>query len=94
MDATSAAGSTPSTPDLMLLTRSGCHLCEDARAVLRRVSADTGIPWREQSVDADPQMAERFGEELPVLFIDGVQRDFWQIDEARLRRLLASAGAE
>ncbi|MCQ1945783.1 MULTISPECIES: glutaredoxin family protein [unclassified Arthrobacter] len=77
-------------PEVVLLTRPGCHLCEDARLVLRRVGEDLGIPWQERSAEEDPELAARFGEEIPVLFIDGVQRDFWKIDETRLRRLLGS----
>ncbi|MHA7283394.1 glutaredoxin family protein [Arthrobacter sp. TMS2-4] len=75
---------------VVLLTRHGCHLCEDARAVVRRVTADLGLGWREVSATEAPVLGARFAEELPVLFIDGVQRDFWSIDEARLRRLLAA----
>ncbi len=77
-------------PELLLLTRPGCHLCQAARDVLDRVSADLGVPWQERSITEDPELQERFAEEIPVLMIDGVQRDFWQIDEARLRRLLAA----
>lgn len=84
-DASSGAG----VPELLLLTRPGCHLCQGAREVLDRVSADLGVPWQERSITDDPELQERFAEEIPVLMIDGVQRDFWQIDEARLRRLLA-----
>ena len=75
-------------PEVVLLTRPGCHLCEDARLVLKRVGSELGIPWQERNAEEYPELAERFGEEIPVLFIDGVQRDFWTIDEARLRRLL------
>lgn len=74
---------------VVLLTRPDCHLCSDARAVVARVTAERGIPWRELAVGDVPALGERFAEEIPVLFIDGVQRDFWSINEARLRRLLA-----
>lgn len=74
---------------VVLLTRPECHLCEDARTVVGRVTAELGLEWRELSVTEAPGLGTRFAEELPVLFIDGVQRDFWAIDEARLRRLLA-----
>lgn len=77
-------------PEVLLLTRPGCHLCEAAREILERVSVDLGIPWQDRSIEQDPDLTARFGEEIPVLMIDGVQRDFWQIDEARLRRLLAA----
>ena len=74
---------------MVLLTRQDCHLCDDARAVVARVTADLGLAWRELGAAEVPDLARRFAEELPVLFIDGVQRDFWSIDEARLRRLLS-----
>ena len=80
----------PAAPDLLLLTRPGCHLCADARTVLDRIHADLGISWREQSIADDENLTSRFGEEIPVLLIDGVQRDFWQLDEARIRRLLGA----
>lgn len=73
---------------ISLLTRAQCHLCEAARDVVERVAADMDLEWKEVSVDDDPRLAEQFGEEIPVVFVDGVQRDFWQIDEARLRRIL------
>jgi hypothetical protein len=75
-------------PDVVLVTKPQCHLCEDARAVVERVTASLGLRWRERSVADAPELLERFAEELPVLMIDGVQRDFWTIDEERLRRLL------
>lgn len=77
------------TPQLVLVTRSNCHLCADARDVVTRVSADLGLRWQERSIEDDSDLAQRFAEEVPVVLIDGIQRDFWQIDESRLRRLLA-----
>ncbi|MCU1632730.1 MAG: NrdH-redoxin [Micrococcaceae bacterium] len=76
-------------PGVVLLTRPACHLCEDARLVVARVTDELGLEWRELSVSDAPALGARFAEELPVLFIDGVQRDFWSIDESRLRRLLS-----
>ncbi|MBT1001294.1 glutaredoxin family protein [Paenarthrobacter sp. DKR-5] len=76
-------------PKLELVTKPGCHLCDAARDVLDRVAADFGVAWEELSIADRPDLAERFAEEIPVLMVDGVQRDFWTIDEARLRRLLA-----
>ena len=63
-------------------------LCAEARAAVARVTDALGIGWSEQSIDADPALRERFAEEIPVVLVDGVQRDFWTIDEARLARTL------
>lgn len=89
MDSTPPPPRSRHVPELLLLTKPQCHLCGDAREVVARVAADFGIHWREQSVLENPELLDRFAEEIPVLMIDGVQRDFWRIDEARLRRLLS-----
>jgi Glutaredoxin-like domain (DUF836) len=77
-----------SLPDVVLVTKADCHLCAEARAAVGRVTAALGIDWSEQSVDDDAGLRERFAEEIPVVLVNGVQRDFWKIDEARLTRTL------
>ncbi|WP_298585449.1 glutaredoxin family protein [uncultured Kocuria sp.] len=78
----------PPPPAVTLLTRPGCHLCEAARESVGRVTSALGLGWVEVDVDADPELARRHAEEIPVVLVDGVPRDFWQIDERRLARLL------
>lgn len=73
-----------------LYTRAGCHLCDDARAVVERVCADLGEGFEEIDIDADPDLRERFGDEVPVTFVDGKQHDFWRVSEERLRAALGS----
>lgn len=51
------------------------------------------MPWRAVDVAGEPELARRHAEEIPVLLIDGVQRDFWRIDPARLERLLTAGRA-
>lgn len=71
-----------------LLTRAGCHLCDEARTVVARVSAEVGVGWEEADVDSDPALQARYTDEVPVTFVDGVQHDFWRVDERRLRAAL------
>lgn len=73
-----------------LYAKPGCHLCDDARAVISRVCADLGESYEEISILDDADLADRFGEEIPVTFVDGAQHDFWRVDEARLRAALTS----
>lgn len=77
-----------STARITLYGREGCHLCDDARAVIARVCADLGESWVEVDIDSDEDLLDRFGEEIPVTFVDGRQHDFWRVDEARLRAAL------
>ena len=76
------------TARVTLVTRPGCHLCEVAREVVARVCADLGETWEELDMDADPALAARYAEEIPVTLVDGHQHDFWRVDETRLRRAL------
>jgi len=79
------------SPAVVLITKPNCHLCEDARDAVTRVTSALGLEWTEQSIDDDAALRERFAEEIPVVLVDGVQRDFWRIDEARLTRTLTRA---
>ena len=72
-----------------LYTRDACHLCDDAREVVRSVCARAEVSWSEVDIDADPGLAHKYGEYVPVVEVDGVQQGFWRIDPARLARLLA-----
>ncbi|WP_343319102.1 glutaredoxin family protein [Arthrobacter sp. TMP15] len=76
-------------PLLELVTKSNCHLCEAARTVVAEVAGSLGLTWSELSIDNNPELIARYGEEIPVVLVDGIQRDFWHIDPARLRRLLS-----
>jgi len=84
---------TTSAPRITLVGRTGCHLCDDAREVVRAVADDTGAGWVEQLVDDDPDLLRRYGEMVPVVLVDGTQHDFYRVDETRLREALAGRRA-
>ena len=73
-----------------LLTRVDCHLCAAARADVARICGELGVPWSEQDVDADPGVRTEFGDRVPVILVDGVEHGFWEVEEPRLRAVLAS----
>jgi hypothetical protein len=76
----------PSPGELVLYTRADCHLCEEAKAEIRKRLGN--IPIREVDVDADPALAEQYGEEVPVGFVGKVKAFKYRVDLRRLRRLL------
>ena len=78
-----------SAPRITLYTRPGCHLCDDARAVIEGVCADLGESYEEIDITGDDEFEDRFTEDVPVTFVDGRQHDFWRVDETRLRAALA-----
>jgi len=77
------------TPRVTLYSKPGCHLCDDARAVVEQVCAELGEAYAEVDILSSPELSARFGEEIPVTFVDGAQHDFWHVDADRLRAALS-----
>jgi glutaredoxin len=73
---------------ITLLSRPGCHLCDDARAIISRVADELGIAWEERDITRSADDLRAYGEQIPVTLIDGVQHDFWRVSEDRLRAAL------
>jgi glutaredoxin len=81
-------GPSPAGARVTLYGKPGCHLCDDAREVIARVCADLGAAYDEVDITTDADLQRRFGEQIPVTFVDGAQHDFWRVDEHRLRAAL------
>ncbi|RIV37168.1 glutaredoxin family protein [Micromonospora radicis] len=77
-------------PRLTLITRPGCHLCEDAKAALDRVVAVTGDRWTERDVSGDADLEREYGDRLPVVLLDGKEHGYWRVEEQRLLRDLTT----
>ena len=75
-------------PRVVLYSKPGCHLCEDARAVIAAVCEEVGETFDEVDITTSEELVQAFGEQIPVTFVDGEQHDFWRVDAARLRAAL------
>ena len=73
---------------VVLVGKPGCHLCETARDVVRSVTAELGVEWREVSLLDHPELADRYAEQIPVVLVDGREHEYWRVDERRLRQAL------
>ncbi len=82
-------GAGPAKHKITLLSRPGCHLCEEARAVVARVAADLGVPWEERDITQSDEELAAYWDKVPVTLIDGVPHDFWRVREQPLRAALA-----
>ena len=76
-------------PRVVVISRTGCHLCEDALEVVAAVCAETGEQYAVRDVDSDPELLRLYTDQVPVTFVDGAQHDFWRVDPARLTAALS-----
>ena len=78
-----------SKPELVtFVTRQGCHLCEMAEPVVRRIAGEAGVGFEVRDVDADPADRAAWTDKVPVVLLDGREHAYWQVDEKALRRAL------
>ncbi len=75
---------------VLVLVRDGCHLCEEAVAIVDAVCAETETEYALRDVDADPELQQRYTDQVPVTFVDGREHDVWRVDPARLRAALTA----
>jgi glutaredoxin len=69
---------------LVLYTRAGCHLCDEAKAALDRITSATGVSWTEIDIAGDRHLTAEHGDLIPVLTVDGRTHGYWRVDEQRL----------
>ena len=74
-----------------LISRTGCHLCEEAEAVLDRIAAGQ---WTRVEVSDSIELERDYGDRVPVVLLDGAEHGYWRIEEARLLRDLARQPGE
>lgn len=74
--------------EVTLITRVGCHLCQDAEVVLRQLHGELGFGYRELDVDADPGRRAEYSDRVPVILLDGKEHGYWRVEPARLRKAL------
>jgi glutaredoxin len=67
-----------------LYGKPGCHLCDDARAVVQQVRSRRSFELQEVDVSLDPAMNREYGERIPVLALDGVELFEFHVKEAVL----------
>lgn len=84
-----AAGASPAR--VTLLTRQGCHLCEQVEAVVATVCAAGGFGWREVDVDSDPDLRSEYGDQVPVVLVDGEFFASYRLDASALSAALGDS---
>jgi len=74
-----------------LFTRPGCHLCDEAKAVLLPLLRAAGGSLREVNVDSDEDLRERYGNDVPVVFLGTRKVAKHRVDAQQFRKQLAEA---
>jgi|GEM_PF-189789 glutaredoxin len=78
-----------STCIVTVFTRHGCHLCQVATELLESMQNELDFTVKKVYIDRDANLEKLYGEQVPVIHIDGEHHDFWRVDPERFRSCLA-----
>ena len=79
---------------LVLYSRPGCRLCDEMKAVVRRVATRVPLVFEEIDISADAALEARYGVDIPVLLVNGSKAAKHRVAEGELMKILAGrAGA-
>lgn len=81
-------------PEVLLYSRPGCGLCDEARVVLLAERKRTPFEYREVDISEDDALELELGIRIPVVLVDGVERFEIRVDAAELREVLAAEGGD
>jgi glutaredoxin len=66
--------------------RPGCHLCDEAKEIIERVRQRIPFAFSVINIDADPELEKLYGEQIPVVFINGNKAFKYHVDEVELEK--------
>ena len=69
-------------------SRIGCHLCEDAEAILKSLQGELSFELEVIDIDKNPHLVNLYSDQVPVIHIDGNHHDFYKVDPVRFRSSL------
>ena len=76
---------------ITVYTQPGSRLCEDALRVLTQMQAEVPFALEEVNIQGDPALLAEYGEQVPVILLDGAVVSEYTADESRLRQLLKNS---
>jgi glutaredoxin len=75
--------------EVTVFSRSNCHLCEVALEVISEIHKEFQFTITKILIDGDPELEEKYGEQVPVILINNQPHDFFRVDPERFRLALS-----
>ena len=76
--------------EVSIYSRRNCHLCEVALEVLEEMRSELNFQITKILIDEDPKLEEKYGEQVPVILINGQPHDFFRVDPERFRLAISN----
>ena len=75
---------------VQVYSRQGCHLCEAALRTLEKLQEELVFVIDEIFIDSNQELEDKYGEQVPVILINGEPHDFFKVDPERFKKVFAT----
>ena len=75
--------------EVSIYSRANYHLCEQALDVLEQISVEIPFTIMKIFIDGDSELEKKYGEQVPVILINGKPHDFFRVDPKRFKAAIA-----
>jgi glutaredoxin len=72
-------------PHVIVYSRPGCHLCDEAKHVIQTAGCDDQFTLEEINIESDRELLRKYKYDIPVLLIDGVEVFRHRVDTDKFR---------
>lgn len=83
----------PVKTKVVIYSRPGCHLCEEAKEAMRAASCAGEYTLEEVNIENDPELLERYKDDIPVITFNGVEAFRHRVASEEFRRRIQRSGS-
>ena len=80
-----------SKPHVVVYSRPGCHLCDEAKAAIQGAGCSDQFVLEEINIESDEELLRKYKYDIPVIMIDGVESFIHRVDPSefviRIKRI-------
>jgi glutaredoxin len=81
-------------PHVIVYSRPGCHLCDEAKHVIQTAGCDDQFTLEEINIESDRELLRKYKYDIPVLLIDGVEVFRHRVDADKFRDVVRRINAQ
>jgi glutaredoxin len=79
-------------PHVIVYSRPGCHLCDEAKLAITSAGCDDRFTFEEINIESDPELLRKYRYDIPVVMIDGAEAFRHRVDVGQFKTRINSGG--
>ena len=82
-----------SKPHVIIYSRPGCHLCDEAKAAILSAGCSDEIVLEEINIESDEELLRKYKYDIPVIAINGVESFIHRVSPDEFRARISEFGS-